>query len=110
MRKEFLIANCQCEYGSTPLLPLTNHNWKHMQIYSHYGWNNKQLLAGQVVLMFLALFVHLYPRSWIYHQILLLQEYHGQGEMLSRLPAESYKIPRKAPHTYTDDRNTHNMC
>ena len=60
------------------LLPLTNRNWKHMQIYSHYGWNNKQILVGQVVLMFLALFVHLYPKSWIYHQIPLLQEYHGQ--------------------------------
>lgn len=99
MERTVLAVNC--EYESKPFLPLTNRNWKRMQIYCHYGWNNKQISAGQVVPMFLALFAHLYPKSWIYHQILPLQEYHGQGEMLSHLPAESSRIPRKPPHKNT---------
>lgn len=98
------------EHESTPFLPLTNHSWKHKQIYCHCGWNNKQILAGPVALRFLALSVHLYPKSWISHQTLLWPEYHGQDGMLSHWPAEPHKTPCKTPHIATGDGNTHSRC
>lgn len=106
-RRRVLGVKWEYEHECKSFLPLTNHSWKHKQIYCHCGWNNKQILAGPAALRFLALSVHLYPRSWISHQTPLWPEYHGQGGMQSHSPAEPHRTPWKTPHTATGDGHTH---
>lgn len=46
------------------LLPLTSHNWKHMQRCCHCGWNSKPWWADQAALRSSTWCGHLCPRSW----------------------------------------------